>query len=357
MRLRAASLLLAATAAVSAMLLSAPPVHEPGAPAHDVAQSAPPPSPAPVVLTPEEIEARVIPTIVTLVADTGLVVTAGTGIVLTPDGVVVTNHHVISGALEISAVDLGNGAGYAVEVLGYDSSHDIAVLQLEGAEDLPTAQLAEAGEVTIGTAVTAVGNAEGGGVPVAARGVVTAVGQTITARSTTDGSRNRLAGLIQVDAAVRPGDSGGPLVDETATVIGVNTAGNADTDPAQPPPAQPRSYAVPISTAMAIVDQVSEGRPSATVHIGDTPLLGISVRNHSRGAEVVWVSFGTPADDAGLLIGDVIIEFEGAPVRSSAELNERMIACHPGDAVAVRWVNESGQERFADIVLAEGPPR
>ena len=354
---RAATVLAVATAVIGSLLLSAPPVREPGPPAATVAQPAPPPPPPPVVLTPEEVEARVIPAIVTLVADSGLVETAGTGIVLTPDGVVLTNHHVIDGAIDISAVSLGNGAEYVADVLGYDSSRDIAVLRLQGAGDLPAATLAKGTTVAVGDPVTAVGNAEGGGVPVAARGFVTDLGQAITARSSTDGSRNRLNGLIQIDAAVRPGDSGGPLVDATAAVIGVNTAGNADSDPTKPAPAQPRSYAVPIDTAMTIVDQVRAGAASATVHIGDTPLLGISVTDDARGAEVLWVSIGTPADDAGIEIGDVVTEFDGIPIRSSDDLSGLMISRHPGDAVDMRWLDETGRQRSTTIVLEKGPPR
>ncbi|QSE81692.1 S1C family serine protease [Rhodococcus koreensis] len=354
---RAATVLAVATAVIGSLLLSAPTVRESGPPAATVAQPAPPPPPPPVVLTPEEVEARVIPAIVTLVADSGLVETAGTGIVLTPDGVVLTNHHVIDGALDISAVSLGNGAEYVADVLGYDSSRDIAVLRLQGAGDLSAAPLAKDTAVGIGDPVTAVGNAEGGGVPVAARGFVTDLGQAITARSSTDGSRNRLNGLIQIDAAVRPGDSGGPLVDATAAVIGVNTAGNADSDPTKPAPAQPRSYAVPIDTAMTIVDQVRAGTASATVHIGDTPLLGISVTDDPRGAEVLWVSIGTPADDAGIDIGDVVTEFDGIPIRSSDDLSGLMIARHPGDAVEIRWLDETRRPRSTTIVLEKGPPR
>ncbi|QHE66998.1 S1C family serine protease [Rhodococcus sp. WAY2] len=354
---RTASVVAVAVAVAGGVLLNPLPVREAGVPTVSVAQPAAPAPPLPVVLTPEEIEARVAPVIVTLVADSGLVDTAGTGIVVTPDGVVLTNHHVIDGALDISAVTLADGAEYVVDVLGYDSSRDIAVLQLQGADSLPTATLATSPAIRIGDPVTAVGNAEGNGYPVPARGFVTDVGQSITARSATDGSRNRLSGLIEVDAAVRPGDSGGPLVDATATVIGVNTAGNADSDPSTPPPAQPRSYAVPITTAMAVVDQVRAGRTSSTVHVGDTALLGINVTNNERGAEVLWVGTGTPADHAGLEIGSIITDFDGAPVRSSTELSERMNAKHPGDTVSVLWLDDRGQSQAATIVLDEGPPR
>src|SRR5687768_8033187 len=164
---RTASVVAVAVAVVGGVLLNPLPIREAGVPTVSVAQPAAPAPPPPVVLTPAEIEARVVPIIVTLVADSGLVDTAGTGIVLTPDGVVLTNHHVIDGAFDISAVTLADGAEYVVDVLGYDSSRDIAVLQLQGADSLPTATLATSPATRIGDPVTAVGNAEGNGYPVA----------------------------------------------------------------------------------------------------------------------------------------------------------------------------------------------
>ncbi|WP_072689138.1 S1C family serine protease [Rhodococcus marinonascens] len=354
---RVASVIAVAAAVTGALVLTAPQIRESGPPLVTVDPPATQPAEIPLVLTSEEVEARVIPAIVTLVADSGLIETAGTGIVLTPDGIVLTNHHVIDGALDITAVSLGNGARYVVDVLGYDSSRDIAVLQLQGARGLVPVTLAEDSTARIGDPVTAVGNAEGDGLPVTARGVVTDIEQAITTRSSTDGSLNRLDGMIEVDVPVRPGHSGGPLVDAAATVIGVNTAGNADSDPSEPAPSQPRSYAVPIVTAMTIVDQIRAGKTSATVHIGDTPLLGISVRDQDRGAEVLWVSLDTPADDVGIEIGDVITDFAGIPVRSSADLDELMIARHPGDTVEVRWFDEGGQQHTTMITLEESPPR
>ncbi|MEV0947158.1 trypsin-like peptidase domain-containing protein [Rhodococcus sp. NPDC049939] len=342
---------------IGALVLSSPQVHESISPPTAQAPYSTAPAEPQIVLTPEEIEARVIPTVVALVADTGLVETAGTGIVLTPDGVVLTSQHVIDGALDITAVSLGTGAQYVADVLGYDSSRDIAVLQLRGARDLASATLAEDSTVRIGDPVIAVGNADGGGMPMTTGGFVTDLRQTITARSSTDGSLNRLDGMIEIDAPVRPGDSGGPLVDVTATVVGVNTAGNASSDPSEPAPAQPRSFAVPIATAMTIVDQIRAGRTSATVHIGDTALLGLSVTNHARGAEVLWVSLGTPADDAGIQIGDVITDFAGVPIRSPDDLRELMIAHHPGDTVEVHWIDEAGRQHTTTITLEEGPPR
>lgn len=324
------------------------------------APPAPPPPPAapPLrpVLSPEELRQAVVPTIVAIVSDTVTATTAGTGIVLTGDGLVVTNHHVIDGARHVSARSFDSGASYDVEILGYDSSKDVAVLQLGGATSMATAALGDPADVRLGDPVTAIGNAEGDGEAVAARGTVIGLDQALTARSSTDGSRNRLEGMIEVNAAVRPGDSGGPLVDETGAVIGINTAGNAEPDPTEHM-GPPRSYAIPIDVAMGVVDQVRSGTASDTVRVGPTPVLGITVTTHARGAEVLWVSLWSPAEDAGMEVGDVITAMDGRPVASSQELTALMMLRGPGDTIELTWIDREGITHDARIVLEEGPPR
>lgn len=327
---------------------------------------APPPRAAAVPLAPQQISDRVVPTIVALTSRSALGTTAGTGIVLRPaeaGAVVLTNHHVIDGGLEISATSMRDGAPYPVEVLGYDSSRDLAVLRLPGAAGLPTAALGSSRTARVGDPVTAIGNAEGGGVPQSAPGAVTRLGVTVLTRNSTDGSRNQLSGLIEVNADVRPGDSGGPLVNVFGEVIGVSSAGNALQRDTPSAPA-PQSYAIPIDSAMEVVDQILAGRTSESVHIGPTPVLGVSVRDHVEppagapsGAQVVQVSFRSPAEGLGLARGDVIVEFGGTPIRTASDLTIRMIALHPGDAVDVKWVDAAGVPRTGSLVLAEGPPR
>ncbi|HET9117522.1 MAG TPA: trypsin-like peptidase domain-containing protein, partial [Pseudonocardiaceae bacterium] len=138
---------------------------------------------------------------------------AGTGIVLTPSGEVLTNNHVINGATTITATDVGNGQTYPATVVGYDRSHDIAVLQLQGASGLQTASIGDSSTVAVGDQIAAIGNAGGrGGTPSAAAGTVSALDQMITVSDEFTGDSEQLAGLIQVAADVQPGDSGGPLV-------------------------------------------------------------------------------------------------------------------------------------------------
>lgn len=314
------------------------------------------PPPARPALDPRQLELAVVPTIVAITSDTVTTSTAGTGIVLSGDGLVVTNHHVVDGAHDVSARSFDTGATYDVQVLGYDSTKDLAVLRLGGASALATAVLGDRTNVRIGDHVTAIGNAEGDGDAVAASGAVIGLDQALVARNSADGSRNRLVGMIEVNAPVRPGDSGGPLVDQTGAVIGINTAGNAETDPNERV-GPPRSYAIPIDVAMSVVEQVRSGVGTDTVRVGPTPVLGITVTNHSRGAEVLWVSLWSPAEDAGMRTGDVITAVDGRPLASSQDLTAVMMRRSPGDTIGLTWVDREGSTHDEKIVLEEGPPR
>lgn len=325
--------------------------------------AAPPPAP-PVPLDPAELADRVTPTVVMLNATAGPLTTAGTGIVLSPDGLVLTNHHVIDGADDVTAVALATGAGHGVEILGYDRFRDVAVLRLVGADGLPVAPLGRSADLRRGDAVTAIGNAEGGGVPQAAPGVVTGLGESVVARNSTDGTRNRLTGMIEVDADIRPGDSGGPLVDAYGRVVGISTAGNTGMRPDPTArstgiPIPVESYALPIDDAVAIADQIRGGRGSETVHVGPTPLLGVAVTDVGQmqdGAKVVAVGAGSPAEEAGVVRGDVVVSWDGRPIRSQTDLSVEMTARHPGDRVEIGWVDGAGQRRTAALVLATGTP-
>ncbi|HKH89126.1 MAG TPA: trypsin-like peptidase domain-containing protein, partial [Acidimicrobiales bacterium] len=150
---------------------------------------------------------------------------AGTGMVLTSTGEVLTNNHVVEGATKISVTDIGNGKTYSAKVVGYDRSKDIAVLQLIGASGLQTVNLGNSSSVSVGEGVVAVGNANGaGGTPSYAGGAVTATNQSITATDQAGGDSEQLGGLIETNADVIPGDSGGPLVNASGQVIGMDTA-------------------------------------------------------------------------------------------------------------------------------------
>jgi len=282
---------------------------------------------------------------------------AGTGQVLTSSGEVLTNNHVIDGATSISATDIGNGKTYTATVVGYDRTGDLAVLQLHGATGLATISTADSSKVTVGQPIVAIGNAGGvGGTPSAVSGSVTTLDQAITASDNNGGNAEQLTGLIEVDANVQPGDSGGPLVNGAGRVVGIDTAASANTF-SSAGSGGGNGYAIPINQALSIVKQIEAGKGSSTVHIGSTAFLGVEVTagGGQAGATVAGVAPGSPAEAAGLGIGDVITSVGGQPVSSPQSLSTVISSHSPGDSVQVIWVDGQGQQHSAQVQLASGP--
>ncbi|TDD83965.1 S1C family serine protease [Actinomadura rubrisoli] len=283
---------------------------------------------------------------------------AGTGIVLDPSGLVLTNNHVIQGATSIRGTDTDNRRSYTAQVVGYDKSGDIAVIRLTGASRLKPAVFGPASGVRLGDPVTAVGNAGGkGGTPTVVTGRVTALDQAVTARDESDGGSERLTGLIETSAPIKPGDSGGPLLNTAGKVIGINTAASAGFE-LKKKGAQ-RGYAIPSDRALEIARQIQRGEASRTVHIGPTALLGVKVRANgtAAGALVAEVVPGTPADAAGLPVGATIVSLGGHAVDSPIGLTDLMLAHHPGDTVRIEWTTPRGPRGAADLHLTDGPPQ
>lgn len=281
---------------------------------------------------------------------------AGTGIVLTSSGEVLTNNHVIEGATSIQATDVGNGKTYKATVVGYDRSHDVALIQLQGANGLSTATLATSAQPSIGDRAAAVGNAGGTGSLSTAPGKITAVDQSITASDESSGSSEQLTGLIQVKANVQPGDSGGALVDGSGRVIGMTTAAGK-TYLFRHHFASTAGFAIPITAALPIGRQIEAGQASNTIHIGPSAQLGVAISDSttSSGAAVADVLPGMPAEAAGIMSGDVITSFGDSPVDSATTLVTLIDRDHPGQSVSVGWMDQYGQSQTATVTLAAGP--
>jgi S1-C subfamily serine protease len=302
---------------------------------------------------------------------------AGTGMVLTSDGVILTNNHVIDGATSISVTDIGNGKTYTANVVGYDRTGDIAVIKLVNASGLKTIS-ASSGTAAVGQAIVGIGNAGGaGGTPSAAGGSVTALNQSITASDDGGGNAENLTGLIEINAGIQPGDSGGPLVNTSGQVLGMDTAASSSNGYQV---SGSQAYAIPISTALTIAKQIQAGTASSTVHIGATGFLGISVQSSSSsssggsnpfgggsssgggsnsassGATIVSVLPNSAASSAGLAQGDVITALNGTAVNAASDLSNLLVPHHPGDTVQVQWTDQSGQTHTAGVTLATGPP-
>jgi S1-C subfamily serine protease len=281
--------------------------------------------------------------------------TGGTGIVLNPSGLVLTNNHVIAGATTICAIDVGNGQEYAATVLGYDRSQDVALLQLDGAFGLAAADLGDSSWISVGEPVVGIGNAGGvGGTPSAASGAVVALKRSIEASNAHDATSEHLDGLIATDANIRPGDSGGPLVDSAGQVIGLDTAASEGSSLAF---TAREGFAIPIDAAMAVARRIENGQASATTHVGQTAFLGIGIAaSHNPGVTIAQVFYSTPAAQAGLEAGDVIVSIAGQAVASPEALSVLLARYQPGEMVQIAWDGPSGARYTSTIQLAAGPP-
>jgi S1-C subfamily serine protease len=283
---------------------------------------------------------------------------AGTGIVLTPNGEILTNNHVIEGATSIEVTDVGNGRSYSATVVGYDSSSDVAVLQLSGASGLATARLGDSSGLQDGQAVVAVGNAGGaGGTPSSSGGTVTGLDQSITASDQLSGTQEQLAGLIETSANIQSGDSGGALTTTAGQVIGMITAGSASNSFGLSSSGQ--GYAIPINSAVSIANQIENGQSSTTVHVGPTAFLGVLISTSSQtsgsGATIRGVVSGGPAAQAGLSAGDAITSIGSGPVSSPSALSAALGQLSPGTTIQVGWTDANGQAHVTAVQLATGP--
>jgi S1-C subfamily serine protease len=280
---------------------------------------------------------------------------AGSGIVLTADGQVLTSHHVVKGADTVTVTDIGNGLVYNATVLGYDSNADIALLELGGAAALMVARIGNSADLRMHDEVLAIGNAGGvGGTPTAIVGSITNLNSTIVALNSADLSRKALSGMVEVAAAVTAGQSGGALADRTGAVVGVLTAASGEPTRAVGPP---NGYAVPIDAAMRVVRQIRSGIPTDTVHIGPTATLGVLISDAKpSGARIDVALYGLPAYAAGLTGGEVITSLDGRAIGTSTELRAAINVHKPDDMVRLGITGANGAERTVAVVLALGTP-
>jgi len=299
----------------------------------------------------------------------------GTGMIISPNGLVLTNNHVIDQSTSVTAQLVVSGKTYSAQVVGYDASDDVALLQLQGATGLKTVSLADSGQVKVGQAVLALGNAGGrGGLPSTAQGTISGLNRTIQASDNGASTQETLHGMLQTNAPIQQGDSGGPLVNSDGKVIGMNTAANTSGF-GQDQSGATTGFAIPINHAVTIANQISAGHASATVHIGLAGFIGINVANASdpsgcpadggfgggfsggtpavnSGALVCTVIPGTPAASGGLTTGDVITSINGQSVGTSDDLTKMLASDHPGDQLAIVYVDQNGTKHNTSLTLS-----
>jgi len=298
----------------------------------------------------EAIANKVRPAIVDINTTLGNGQAAGTGMIVSSTGEILTNNHVVAGSSSISVNIEGRSGGYSAHVVGVNVSQDVAVIQIDASiSRLPTVTFADSSTLRVGDSVVAVGNALGrGGVPPATEGNVTALNQTITA-SEGRSSAETLSGMIQSDAPIYEGDSGGALVNTSGQVVGMITAGQAQGFRSA---ASDVGYSVSSNTAVREVNRIRAHEQAADLTYGQVGYLGVSVQDATgSGALVVGVQSGSPAASAGLTAGSVITKIGGTTVTSSDSLGTAIRSHRPGDRVSVSWTTQAGTTRSATVTL------
>jgi S1-C subfamily serine protease len=319
--------------------------------------------PAPSIggsLNASAIAAKVDPAVVDINTVVGSGQAAGTGMIITSNGLVLTNNHVIDRSTAIQVTIFGRSQTYTAHVVGAAPSSDIAVLQIEGVTGVPTVGFASSASANVGDAIVALGNALGrGGAPAVSQGTITALDQTITA-SAGGGKSEQLSGMLQSDATIYPGDSGGPLVNSSGQVIGMITAGDVQGFRSS---ASNVNYAIASDTLLSVVNQIRSGQASPGLVYGQVGYIGVSVQSLdaasaaqlglsvSSGALVVGVQSGSPAEGAGITRNSVITAVAGTQITSLDTLSTVLLGHRPGERVSIAWVNQGGSHT-ATLVLA-----
>lgn len=292
---------------------------------------------------------------------------AGTAMVLTADGLAVTNYHVVDNSTTVEVEVAATGEKHEATVLGYDASADVAVLQIDGVSDLDTVTVDDDGGVDVGDAVAALGNAGGQGFLSEVRGEVTSLDESITTTDQYNGNETEIGGLIETDADVVPGYSGGPMFDAEGEVIGISTAAAStngqDGPTSSVPGAQAQgtvqegggvSYARPIDEALDVVQAVIDGDEGDGIVIGTPAYLGVSINPSGGEAVVAAAEADTPAGQAGLEEGDVITAIGDTEVSTFDELAAAVASHEPGDTVTITWQRD-GREMSGEATLTESP--
>lgn len=261
---------------------------------------------------------------------------SGSGIIISEDGYIVTNEHVISGAAEISVV-LNTGEEFTAKLVGADAKSDLAVLKIEKT-GLPAAILGDSDDVQVGELAVAIGNPLGQELAgTVTAGVISAINRTMTVDNT-------IYNLIQTDAAINPGNSGGALVDRFGNVIGINTIKLSSSD------VEGIGFAIAISEAKPIIDSLmNEG------YVPGRPIIGITVTENQNGLSVYSVSENSGAAKAGIQPGDLIVKADGEAINTSQKLNSIRDKKTPGEYITLTVIR-NGELKDIKVLLEEDIP-
>jgi putative serine protease PepD len=302
----------------------------------------------------ESAAATIAPSVVTIAVTTTpsgparQVAGTGSGVVISTGGYILTNNHVVSGAGPRAALEVtfDDGSTAAATVVGTDPSSDLAVIKVDGVDDLVAASFADAADLRIGQSVVAVGSPLGLGGTVTA-GIISALDRPVRTGGSGADPTTTVIDAVQTDAAINPGNSGGPLVDLAGRIVGINTAiASLSADAGQQSGNIGVGFAIPSDTAADVADQLMADGTAEHASLG----VSVSDDPAGKGAVLREVVDGSAASDAGLRQGDVISEVEGRDVRGVDDLIAAVRDHDPGNTVTVRY-DRDGRPATTSVVL------
>lgn len=322
------------------------------------------------VLASEEAIARVArevsPSVVSITtstsSDTSMRVgrAAGTGIIVSKDGYIMTNKHVVADASSVTVTTTSGDIYENVKVVAKDPLNDVAFLKVEGVNDLNPAEIGRSDTLQIGQTVVAIGNSLGQYQNTVTSGIVSGLGRPVVAQSG-DGGSESLSDLIQTDAAINPGNSGGPLVNLKGQVVGINTAVASE--------ANGIGFAIPINATKGMLKSLLETGEAKRAYIGvryleitpalaemrDLPVKQGALITATQGTNGSAVIKGSPADKAGLKEGDIVTKIDGKIVGEKGSISSLISAYAPGETVEVTYLRD-GNEKNTKMTLAAYEP-
>jgi len=275
----------------------------------------------------------------------------GSGFIISSDGYILTNHHVIEGATKVSVTVKGFSGPFEAKVIGTDSELDLAVLKINSEKELPYLKLGDSDQMRVGDWVIAIGNPYRLDHTVTV-GVISAKGRPLSITDKITGKTRVFKDLIQTDAAINPGNSGGPLISLKGEVIGINTAVNAE--------AQGIGFAIPINTAKEVLDELIRtggvSRPYIGVYLQDITkeLASYLDLNSTEGALIRYVVPDSPAEKAGLRQGDVILKINNKPIKSSRDVSDIVSNTEIGQKLEL-LIYRNGRTKSVTVTVGKKP--
>ena len=313
------------------------------------------------------IVSKVTPAVVSIISETrssgyslffgsGTSQSAGTGMIVSSDGYVLTNKHVIEDASKVQVVTSSGDTYDDVDIVGEDPLNDVAYLKINGAKDLPTITLGDSKSIAVGQPVLAIGNALGVYQNSVTQGIISGTGRSVTASDSNGSNSETLTDMLQTDAAINPGNSGGPLVNAAVDVIGINTAVSTS--------ANGLGFAIPISATKGMLKRIMEDGKAERAYLGLTYITvtaevakeaklsvthGAYIYNNSSRSGEAIVKNG-PADKAGIKTGDVITKVGNIEVGRAGSISTLIGEYKVGDTVQLTYVRD-GKENTTKVTL------